>query len=52
MKSSRVLTKVAPECARAAQEAGMRYRFKPALDAEGQPVEGVVAIAIILAEAP
>jgi serine/threonine protein kinase len=50
--ASRVLSRVLPECAKAAQEAGMRYRFKPALDAQGQPVEGVVAIAIIIAEAP
>jgi len=52
VKSSRVLSKVLPECAQAAQEAGLRYRFKPALDAQGQPVEGIVAIAIILGEAP
>ncbi len=50
--SSRVLSKVLPECAKAAQDAGMRYRFKPALDAQGQPVEGVVAIAVIIAETP
>lgn len=49
--SSRVLSKVPPECAKAAQEAGSKYRFKPALDAQGLPVEGVVAIALILAEA-
>ena len=52
VKSSRVLSKVPPECARAAQAAGLRYRFKPALDAQGQAVEGVVAIAIIIAETP
>jgi serine/threonine protein kinase len=52
VKSSRVLSKVPPECAKAAQDAGIRYHFKPALDAQGQPVEGVVAIAIIIAEAP
>lgn len=52
VRSSRVLSKVPPECARAAQEAGLRYRFKPALDAEGRPVEGVVAVAIIIAETP
>ena len=52
VKSSRVLSKVLPECARAAQEAGLKYRFRPALDAQGQPVEGVVAIAIIIGEAP
>lgn len=52
VKASRVLSKVPPECARAAQEAGLRYRFKPALDAQDEPVEGVVAIAIILAETP
>ena len=52
VKSCRVLTKVPPGCAKAAQEAGMHYRFKPALDAKGQPVDGVVAIAIIIAETP
>jgi len=52
VKASRVLSKVPPECARAAQAAGLRYRFKPALDAQDEPVEGVVAIAIILAETP
>jgi serine/threonine-protein kinase len=52
VKSSRVLTKVPPECGKAAQDAGMRYRFKAALDAHGQPVEGVVAIAVIIAETP
>ena len=52
VKSCRVLTKVPPECAKAAQDAGMRYRFKPALDAQGQPVEGVVAIAVMIAETP
>ncbi|HNX32668.1 MAG TPA: protein kinase [Holophaga sp.] len=52
VRSSRVLSKVPPECARAAQEAGLRYRFKPALDAEGRPVEGVVAVAVIIAETP
>lgn len=52
VKASRVLSKVLPECAKAAQEAGLRYRFKPALDAQGLPVEGVVAIAIVIAETP
>lgn len=52
VQASRVLSKVLPECAQAAQAAGMRYRFKPARDAQGRPVEGVVAIAIILGEAP
>lgn len=52
VKSSRVLGGVPPACARAAQEAGLRYRFKPAQDAQGQPTEGVVAIAILIAETP
>jgi hypothetical protein len=52
VKSARVLTKVPPQCGKAAQEAGMRYRFKPALDAQSQPVEGVVAVAVILGETP
>jgi len=52
VKSCKVLSKVPPECAKAAQDAGLRYRFQPALDAQGQPVESVVAIAIILAGAP
>ena len=51
-EDGRVLSKVPPECAKAAQEAGLRYRFKPALDAQGQPVEGVVAVAIIIGETP
>ncbi len=52
VKSCRVLSKVPSECARAAQEAGMHYRFRPALDAEEKPVEGVVAIAVIIPETP
>ena len=52
VKSCRVLSKVPSECARAAQEAGMHYRFRPALDAEEKHVEGVVAIAVIIPETP
>jgi serine/threonine-protein kinase len=50
--SSRTLGKVPSACAHAAQEAASKYRFKPALDAQGQPIEGVVAIAVIIAETP
>ena len=52
VSSCRVLSRTDAACAKAAREAGLRYRFKPALDAQGQPVEAVVAIAIILGEAP
>jgi TonB family protein len=52
VSSCRVLSPTDAACAKAAREAGLRYRFKPALDAQGQPVEAVVAIAIILGEAP
>lgn len=52
VKSCKVLSKVKEECSRAACEAGMRHRFKPALDAKGQPVESSVAIALVFPETP
>ncbi len=50
VKRSRVLSSASPECARAAQEAAARWRFKPAADAEGHPVEATISIAVPFSE--
>lgn len=52
VREAKVLAQVPSPCAQAAREAGLRYRFRPALDAQGRPVSGVVAIAIVFPEAP
>ncbi|MBP7864303.1 MAG: protein kinase [Acidobacteria bacterium] len=48
VKTSRVLSAVAPECGRAALQAVARYVFKPAVDARGQPVEAATAVSVEL----
>jgi len=50
VKSSRVLSKGSPECARAAQEAAAKWVFKPARDAQGLPVETTISIAVPFSE--
>ena len=47
-KEVRVISPVCPECDRAARAAVMRYRFRPAKDAEGKPVESRVAVPVII----
>ncbi len=46
LKSARVISPVCPECDRAALEAVRRFRFRPATDANGNPVEGTFGLAI------
>lgn len=46
VKACRVLSPTRPECAEAARSLGMRYRFKPAMDAEGKPIATTVAATI------
>jgi hypothetical protein len=52
VKTCRVLSSARPDCAKAAQDAVLRWKFKPALDAQGQPVEATVAVAVPFQEAP
>ena len=46
VKSARVISEVCPECDRAALDAVRRFRFRPARDADGTPVETTIAISI------
>ena len=48
VKRATVISEVCPECDRAALEAAKRFRFKPARDAEGRPVEATMALSIRL----
>ena len=52
VKSCRVLSPVKPECAEVARALAMQYRFKPALDAGGLPVETTIAAAVDFPEQP
>ena len=52
VQACKVLSTVKPECAMAAKAAAMRYRFKPALDAKGQPLETTIAAAVDFPEVP
>jgi hypothetical protein len=52
IKSCRVLSRVAPECAEVARALGMAFRYRPATDGEGKPIESTVAAAIDFPEAP
>jgi len=47
-KEVRVISHVCPECDRSARAAVLRYRFKPARDADGRPVESKVAVPVII----
>lgn len=51
VESCRVLSAVKPECAQAARNAAMRYRFNPALDSQGRPVKATMAVAVDFPEA-
>jgi TonB family protein len=46
VRSARVISEVCAECDRAALEAVKRFRFRPARDGEGNPVEATIAISI------
>lgn len=48
VKKATVISEVCPECDRAALEAVKKFRFKPARDADGRPVEATIAIPIRL----
>jgi serine/threonine-protein kinase len=48
VKEARVISPLCPECDRAARAAILRYRFKPARDREGRPVESRVAVPVII----
>jgi serine/threonine-protein kinase len=52
VKSCRLLSPVAPECAAAARAVALAFRYRPALDGEGRPIESTVAAAIDFPEAP
>jgi TonB family protein len=46
VKNAVVISELCPECDRAALEAVRGYRFQPAIDAEGKPIESRIAIAL------
>ncbi|MEO8431444.1 MAG: protein kinase [Acidobacteriota bacterium] len=48
VRDARVISPVCPECDRAARAAILRYRFRPARDAEGKPVQSVVGVPVII----
>ena len=48
VKRATVISEVCPECDKAVLDAVKRYRFKPARDAEGRPVEATLALALRL----
>jgi serine/threonine-protein kinase len=52
VKSCKILSKVSATCAEAARAAAMRYRFRPAMDAQGKPLETSIAAAVDFPEAP
>jgi len=52
VRQCKVLTPTGPECEQAAKAVALRYRFKPALDAQGKPVETTIAAAVDFPETP
>ena len=52
VKSCRLLSQVAPGCAETARALAMAFRYRPARDGEGKPIESTVAAAIDFPEAP
>ncbi|MEP6800533.1 MAG: protein kinase [Acidobacteriota bacterium] len=48
VRDARVISPLCPECDRAARAAILRYRFKPARDSEGRPVESTVGVPVII----
>ncbi len=53
VKACRILSPQPPaECGEAARRLALLYRFKPALDAQGRPVEATVASVVFFSEVP
>jgi hypothetical protein len=52
VKACRVLSAVPPECAEAARALALGYQFRPARDAQGEPLESTVAAAVDFQEQP
>ena len=48
VKKARVISPLCPECDRAALEAVTRFRFQPARDAEGKPMEAPYSLTLII----
>ena len=48
VKKARVISPLCPECDRAALEAVTRFRFQPARDAEGKPMEAPYYLTLII----
>ncbi|HEY6147101.1 MAG TPA: energy transducer TonB, partial [Thermoanaerobaculia bacterium] len=48
VREARVISPLCPECDRAAKDAILRYRFKPARDRDGRPVESRIAVPVII----
>ncbi|HXM78216.1 MAG TPA: protein kinase [Thermoanaerobaculia bacterium] len=48
VREAHVISPLCPECDRAAVAAVMRYRFKPARDARGKPVESRQAVPVMI----
>jgi serine/threonine protein kinase len=48
IKKARVISPLCPECDRAALEAVTRFRFQPARDAEGKPMEAPYYLTLII----
>jgi TonB family protein len=48
VKKARVISSLCPECDRAALEAVTRFRFQPARDAEGKPMEAPYYLTLII----
>ncbi|MBI1753436.1 MAG: protein kinase [Acidobacteria bacterium] len=46
VRQCKVLSSIPAECAEAAKAVALRYRFKPALDAQGKPLQTTVAAAV------
>ncbi|WLT32564.1 protein kinase [Geothrix sp. PMB-07] len=52
VRQCKVLSSIPIECAEAAKAVALRYRFKPALDAQGKPLQTTVAAAVDFPELP
>jgi TonB family protein len=52
VKEAKLLEKADPACERAALDAVRRFKFKPALDVDGLPVEAPTAVSVEFPEAP
>ncbi len=52
VSACRPLTSISEACADTAHRLGMQYRFRPARDAQGQPVRATIAVTLDFPEAP